>query len=314
MKTEAIVLTEERKVELREVDVRDIADDEILVECKINGICMLEVSLFTGTEKFGYPYPLGHEGVGEVVQCGKAVKGIEIGDYVTCHNWTRHQVVKASRAVVFKTPPEDPATALVEPVSCITGALYSYRIMPGDRVLVLGAGYMGLLNVIGLAHSPISELVVTDVRETSLNLAKSLGATHTIDSSTEAGKEELSRLRGQPFDLVVECAGVQATMDQATAMTRRGGRLAVFSWHHQPRSVNLGAWHGGGFTVVNSSPMISTDLSINQMERAVRLIECGMFDQNKLVTHRHSYRDAQEAMEIAAERREDYVKGVFLFD
>ena len=55
MKTEAILLTDERKVEVRETDIREITDDEILVECVANGICMLEVSLFTGTEKFGYP-------------------------------------------------------------------------------------------------------------------------------------------------------------------------------------------------------------------------------------------------------------------
>lgn len=314
MKTERIVLTAERKVEIQEIDIPEIADDEILVACVANGICMLEVSLFTGAEKFGYPYPLGHEGVGRVVKCGTNAKRIKEGDFVTCGNWTRHQILKESRALAFSKPPEDPAIAIVEPVSCITGALYSYDIMSGDRVLLLGAGYMGLLNVIGLAHSPISELVVTDVREKSLALAKSLGATHTINSGTEEGQAELQGLQRNPFDLVVECAGVQATMDQATRMARRGGRIGIFSWHHEPRMVDLGAWHGGGFTVVNSSPMISTDRSINNMERALRLIECGMFDQSQLVTHRHSYKDAQEAMELAAERRDDYVKGVFLFD
>ena len=314
MKTEAILLTDERKVEVRETDIREITDDEILVECVANGICMLEVSLFTGTEKFGYPYPLGHEGIGRAIKCGKNIRRIKEGDYVTCHNWTRHQIVRENRSFAFNAPPKDPATAIVEPVSCITGALYSYNIMAGDRVLLLGAGYMGLLNVIGLANSPISELVVTDIKEGNLELAKSFGATHTINTATDQGNAELEKLQGNPFDLVVECAGIQATMDQATKLTRRGGRLAVFSWHHQPRTVNLGAWHGGGFTVLNSSPMISTDRSVSSMERAMRLIECGMFDQSQLVTHRHSYRDAQEAMDLAAERRDDYIKGVFLFD
>lgn len=60
--------------------------------------------------------------------------------------------------------------------------------MPGDRVLVLGAGYMGLLNVIGLAHSPVSELVVTDIKEKNLELARSFGATHIINSGTDQGR------------------------------------------------------------------------------------------------------------------------------
>ncbi|MDA0789023.1 MAG: zinc-binding dehydrogenase [Proteobacteria bacterium] len=314
METEALVLTGERQVEIRGIDVPDIRDDEILVETVANGICMLEVSFFSGTERPRYPHLLGHEGIGRAAKVGGKVSKVKEGDFVVCRNWARHQVVNERNVLAFSKPPADPASTIVEPVSCVAGALYSYNIMSGDRVLVLGAGYMGLLNVIGLARCPIAELVVTDVKEHNLALARSYGATHTINTGTDAGREELQSLRSKPFDLVVECAGIQDTIDQATTLTRRGGRLGIFSWHHQPRTVNLGAWHGGGFTVVNSSPMINTDRSVSDMERAVRLIECGMFDQSQLVTHRHSYKDAQSAMELASERRDDYIKGVFLFD
>ena len=59
-----------------------------------------------------------------------------------------------------------------------------------------------------------------------------------------------------PFDLVVECAGIQETVDEGTRLTRPGGRLSIFSWHHQPRSVPLGAWHIKGLTVTNVGPAI----------------------------------------------------------
>ncbi len=314
MKTETLLLTAEREVQIREVDVPEIAGDQILVECVANGICMLEVSLFRGTEKSRYPYPLGHEGIGRAIQCGKDVKRIKEGDYVTCGNWTRHQVVSERAAFALSSPPEDPATTIVEPVSCIASALYSYNIMPGDRVLVLGVGYMGLLNVIGLTHSPISELVVTDLKEKNLQLARSFGATHAINAGANEGLAEIEELRRKPFDLVVECAGVSDTLDQATNLTRRGGRLSIFAWHHEPRAMDLGAWHGGGFTVLNSSPTINRDRSISNMERAVRLIDRGMFDQDQLITHRHSYKDVQEAMELADERPDEYIKSVILFD
>jgi len=314
VKTETIMLTAERKVEMRESDVHEINDDEVLVECVANGICMLEVSLFRGTEKFRYPLPLGHEGIGRALRCGKNVKRIKEGDYVTCHGWSRHQVMKEAGLFAFSRPPGDPASTLVEPVSCVAGALFHYNIMPGDRVLLLGSGYMGLLNVIGLAHSPISELVATDLKEKNLQLARSFGATHTINSATELGLAELEGLRRDPFDLVVECAGVQETLDQATKLTRAGGRLAIFSWHHEPRPMDLGTWHGRGFTVLNTAPMMSTDRSISTMERAMRLIERGMFDQSQLITHRHSLTDVQAAMELADERPDEYIKSVLLFD
>ena len=103
-------------------------------------------------------------------------------------------------------------------------------------------------------------------------------------------------------------------MDLATRLTRRGGRLAIFSWHHKARNVDLRAWHIGGFTVINASPQNSTDRSVNTFQRAIQLIECGMFDQSQLITHRHSYREAQEALELAAEKPDGYIKGVLLFD
>lgn len=314
MKTEVILLTDDRKVELREIDIPEISDDEILVECEANGICKLEVSVFTGAERFGYPIPLGHEGIGRVIQIGKNVKRVKEGDTVHCNSWARRQIIRESAIKLFETRPEDVATVLVEPVSCIVSALFSYNIMPGDRVLVLGAGYMGLLNIIGLAHSPISELVVTDIRDSNLKVAQSLGATRIINGSTDRGRSEIEALSRTPFDLVVECAEVQETVDLATKLTRRGGRLAIFSWHHTARTVDLRAWHIGGFTVINASPQNSTDRSVNTFQRAIHLIECGMFDQSQLITHRHSYREAQEAMELAAERPDGYIKGVLLFD
>ena len=312
LKTESIVLTAEREVEIREIDIPEIKDNQILIESVANGICMFEISLFTGTEKLRYPWSLGHEGVGRAIRCGKNVKTVKEGDYVNCSTWARHQIRDEDVVFAFKNPPRDPATALVEPVSCIASALPAYNITSGDRVLLLGAGYMGLLNVIGLAHTPISELVVTDIKQKNLELARSFGATHTINTGTEEGRAEMRELK--PFDLVVECAGIQETVDEGTRLTRQGGRLSIFSWHHQPRSVPLGAWHIKGLTVTNVGPAISSDLRINFMERAVRLIDCGMFDQSDLITHRHSWKDAQKSMELAAERRDDYIKGVFLFD
>jgi threonine dehydrogenase-like Zn-dependent dehydrogenase len=60
--------------------------------------------------------------------------------------------------------------------------------------------------------------------------------------------------------------------------------------------------------------MISTDHNVNHMQRAILLLESGLFDQRELVTHRHSVAQVQEAMELASERPPEYIKGVLLFD
>ena len=66
--------------------------------------------------------------------------------------------------------------------------------------------------------------------------------------------------------------------------------------------------------MLNASPFISTDRKISNLERAVRLMEPGVFDLSKLVTHRHPVSQVQETMELAVERPPEYIKGVLLFD
>jgi threonine dehydrogenase-like Zn-dependent dehydrogenase len=188
----------------------------------------------------------------------------------------------------------------------------SYDIVPGDRALVLGAGYMGLLNVQLLARCPLVELVVADVKPRNLELARRFGASEVIHAATPEGQERLRALKGR-FDLVVEAAGVPATLAQATDLVRPGGKLGIFAWHHEPRSVDLGTWHTQGLRVLNCAPNIGRDRSEETWDRAIRLLQRGTFDMSPLVTHRHPMEEVQAAMEIAAERPADYIKGVLTF-
>ena len=314
MKPYGVYFLEPGKSEIREINVSDPGPDQVQIRCVANGICMGEVSIFTGAERPNYPCLVGHEGIGVVAKVGANVKNLKEGDWVPCFKWSTAENLDARSIFKFGSRPRDPAVLITEPVACIVTALYSYNITPGDRVLLLGAGYMGLLNVQGLAHSPISELVVTDVKKRNLDLARSLGATEVIQPGTPAGDTRLKELKGRGFDLVVECAGVEATLKSATEYVRLGGRLAIFAWHHAPRSLDLGIWHLRGITVLNSAPNIGTDHNTNSFERAVRLMERGTIDKAKLISHRHSVADVQKAMELAAERKGDYIKGVLLFE
>jgi len=314
MKSYGIYFTEARKAEIREFDVPDPQPWQVQVRCVANGICMGEVNQFTGVEDPGYPRIVGHEGIGVVTKVGSGIKHLQEGDYVPSLAWTSLENRDAFNVRPFRKPPADPAVVLTEPVACIVSALYSYNITPGDRVLVMGAGFMGLLNVQGLAHSPIDELVVTDVKADNLELARKYGATEVIQTGTADGDARLEELKQRPFDLVVECAGVESTIGIAPLLVRTGGRLSIFAWHHGFRPVDLGTCHIRGLALLNSAPGIGTDHNVDTFERAQRLIERGVFDLNDLVTHRHSYRDVSEAMAIAARRPREYIKGVLLFD
>jgi threonine dehydrogenase-like Zn-dependent dehydrogenase len=310
-----LFISKKRTMEIREEPLADPSDDEIQVACLANGICMWEVSLFLDLEpeKFPLPWRAGHEGVGIVTKVGRSVSGIREGERVVCREWATASNMKAGGAVRYRRHHDDPATAIAEPVMCVATALNAYEIAAGDRVLLLGAGYMGLLNVQGLARCPIAELVVTDVKKENLELARRFGATRTIDTSTDEGRREQDDLSREPFDLTIDAAGVDATIQAAPRLTRTGGRIAIFAWHHARRSIDLGLWHFGGFRVLNAAPLIGTDSAIDTFERAVRLIDAGLFDQRALITHRHPFTQAQEALDLAAERPAGYIKGVLTF-
>ena len=313
MKTQVVYFTAPHKLEWREMDVPDPAPGEVQVKCVANGICMLEVSIYLGKESW-YPSPAGHEGVGRVIKVGKDVTALKEGDWVATSRWAMIENLPAAGLARLSRAPADPSVFLIEPAACVVTALYSYDITAGDRVLLLGAGYMGLINVQALAHCPLAELVVTDVKAENLALSREYGATEVINSATDAGKARLEELKQRPFDLVIEAAGVESTIQMAGALTRPGGRLSIFAWHHGLRTVDMTPWHLRGLKVLNSAPGIGTDHNISSMQRAVYLLERGLFDMRKMVTHRHPIKDVAAAMEIAAKRPADYRKGVLLFD
>lgn len=313
MKSLAVFFTKPHETELREWDCPDPGPGQVQVRCVANGICMGEVSLFTGLQHSHYPRPVGHEGIGVVTKVPRDVTHLAEGDYVDCFGWSTYQNIDAYRVSKFRRQPADPAVLLTEPAACVVTALYSYNITPGDRVLLLGAGYMGLLNVQGLSRYPLQDLVVVDLKPHNLELARKFGATEVIHAGSDEGQKRLEQLRLEPFDLVIEAAASPRTLQSAGDYCRQGGRLAIFSWHHEPRMVDMGVWHIKGLTVLNSAPGIGTDHNVNSMVRAVQLLERGVFDMRELVTHRHRVRDVQEAMELSVARPENYIKGVLLF-
>src|SRR5262249_510 len=155
---------------------------------------MFEVSLFTGAEPTEFPREVGHEGIGVVEKVGKSVRRLKEGDLVTCGKWRTVQNAPAWSARLIPHPPPDHSTFLVEPANSVVVAVRSYDIGPGGRVLVLGAGYMGLLNGQLLGRCPLAELVVADVKPRNLELARQFGATEVINAGTARGQARLKEL------------------------------------------------------------------------------------------------------------------------
>lgn len=305
MRTAAVFIVAPRRAEVREIDVGDPAPCEVQVRCVANGICLGEVSLFNDVETHRWPLPriVGHEGVGVVTKVGAGVTTHREGDWVVCREWARDWNRPAAQATRLSRPPPDPATFLAEPCECVVNALHACPVEPGDRVCLVGAGFMGLLNLQALRRTLASHVLVLERNEARHDLARAFGA-HDVRAATD----EADR-----FDLAIEAAGAPAALDLATRLVRPGGRLSLFAWHHRPTPVALGDWHLKGLRVANTAPAVVADVRRDFMARTVALMERGVFDLSRLVTHRHAARDAQAAMELASARPTDYIKGALDF-
>lgn len=180
------VMVEPYRMELRLARIPEPADDEILIKIKYVGICGSDLEAYRGTrapEFISIPARLGHEVAGTVERVGRMVQGINVGDKVTCrYVWGAYaQYITCKPFNVLVLPPDYPmkAASLTEILPSVLHACELGRIDNTKNVLIMGQGVSGLtLTQAVRLYSP-RNLVVTDLYDKNLALARKFGATHT---------------------------------------------------------------------------------------------------------------------------------------
>ncbi len=308
MSNKTLRYLDDGSIELFEREVPDPGTDEIQIEGGACGICSWDVV----TAKLGnqmHPMaPPGHEGVGYVAKIGDGVTGFKEGDRVAGGGFANVRNLSAQR--VFKIPESDLPDEywIVEPVSCAVTGIDHCQIQPGNRIGVVGCGFMGLLILQGLLRYPLDDLIVLDIVQSRLDLAQQLGVGEVYNTA-EADLQDLSReLKSREIDVVVDTSGSQAGLDLSTDIVKRGGRINLFGWlKGQTASFDPTKWHLGGFTVVNSAPASKLR---DTFEPAIRLIHKGIIDLKPLVTHTATLEDYPDLMAQIVAGDESYIKGV----
>ncbi len=314
MKTDAVRFVKPGQLDITQIEVPDLGPGQVLVEVKANGICRGDINFFAGRFKRPFPFFFGHEPSGIVAEVGAEVKGLEPGDKVALlgsPSMMRHHV--AASSLVIKIPDqsvEDLATWISEPVGCAVNGVQGSGFKAGDKVALLGCGYMGLLVLQGMPRETFSRLIVADPNEKSLALARAFGAEETYNPD-ETDLPALAEEMGG-FDVVVEASGAKGTLSLATDMLRRGGTLNIFGCHVEEESVPTVKWHMMGLKVLNTAPGFADDFLIC-FRAAVALMAKGRINQKPLISHRFPFSESQKALEVAAAGGEGYIKGVITF-
>jgi threonine dehydrogenase-like Zn-dependent dehydrogenase len=295
-------------IELLDIDIDDPQAGEIQVAGGACGICSWDIATAKYGSKMSPMAPPGHEGVGYVAKVGAGVSGLKEGDRVAGGGFATLRNLSAERVYKIPESTSDDTLWIVEPVSCAVTGLDQCQLRPGDKVVLIGCGFMGLLILQGLLHSFAGEVIALDINPDRLELAQKLGVGQAYNAAEVDRDELVHGLRSQEIDVVVDTSGSQQGLDLATDIVKRGGRINLFGWIKGERAnFDPTKWHLGGFTIVNSSPSAKIR---DPFPVAIDMIHRGIFDLKPLVTHTISLSEYPQLMQKIIAGEPSYIKGV----
>ena len=289
-----------------------IGVNQALVRVISNGVCASDLPAWADPHD-PHPIYLGHEPVGEVVATGPGLD-IPVGTMVTGRigpSFAELAVADANDLVVV---PEgvDPTYVLGEPLGCAAEAFRRTPLRLGDRVVVVGSGFMGLVMLQLLSRSPQSALLAVDPRQDARAAALRNGADACLDPA-EVPAGWLDGEGSHPFDVVVEATGTQAGLSLAAALVRPHGVITILGYHPGERVVDLGLWNWKALDVVNGH-VRDRALLRHSTENAVKMLSSGRIDPSRLVTHAFSLAGVDEAFKALRDKPDGFIKAVIVID
>ncbi len=323
MLAKGVFVEEYMKLSVREYDVPEPKAGEVMIKTMACGLCCWDSWLYRGVNAPGpYPYVIGHEGVGIVERVGDLVTNFKPGDKVFCgsgNNEMMCEYATVPETGLVKLPDDTTEWEKVvfEPTCCVTNLLNITDIHMGDHVVLVGAGYMGLLTLQALTRaSQAGRITVFELREDRRKMAEAYGPSEVLDPESAAGKKVIAEIiAAGGADVVIDFGASDSGFHLADSMTKQAGKLTIGSFHRNDVSFNGTKWHLGGLYVYNLAPMSNPHFK-EIVPRTYAMIQRGVFEPGKLVTHTAYYEDldAMETMfQRACDKEDGYMKGAILF-
>jgi L-iditol 2-dehydrogenase len=304
--------------------------EEVVAEVDSAGICGTDLHIYLDEFETAPPVTIGHEFSGRIVEVGKSVQDWNPGDRVTAGTYfstcghcryccggrpnlcperqsigskrdgafARYIVVPAKN--LYRVPDEVDleSAALTEPLACtVHGVLSVAKVQAGDNVAITGPGPIGLLasQLAKVAGATVA-MLGTEVDHARLELAKQLGADHTLDVSGVADIQTLIQdlFHAEGADLVIECSGARSAADTLLQLVRRGGRFCQMGLFGNPIHWNQDLVCYKELTVTGTNAHVAS-----AWPRALKLMAEGRVKVRRLVTHRFSLSAWDQALKAA---------------
>jgi L-iditol 2-dehydrogenase len=335
------VLVEPGTIEFKETDPPSPGPEEVVMKVERIGICGSDVHVYHGLHPNArYPLIQGHESAGTVVRVGKDVEGLKPGDKITftpqmvcghCYMCTHgmyhicqslqvmgfqppgaaQEYLLLPAANVVKLPADLPFDlgALVEPVAVAVHAVSKAKLESGQRAIVLGAGPIGNLVAQVAKARGADKVLITDLSDFRLDLARQCG----LDVALNPQKEDLGQAIQTHFgpdkaDLIFECVGLQATVEQALTHARKGSTIVLVGVFGRKPVVDLMLVQNRELTLVGTQMYQRADY-----EQAIQLIAEGHLHLETLITNHFKFTDYPAAYDYIEANQDKAMKVMIKF-
>lgn len=325
-------------IRVEEVEIPKINEEEILIKVRATAVCGTDLRIFKfGHFKIpqGAKRVLGHEIAGEIVEVGSKVKGYTVGMKVAtppnvgcgtcpacikgfnqmCPDYEAFGIsmdggfqeymkipafaVRAGNVVPIPEGVSFEEAAITEPLSCCYNSYKALNTVPGDTVLVVGAGPIGALHVMMNRLAGATKVIVADISQERLDELKNLGADVTINSSEKDLVEEVKKAtNGVGADVIITACSVPDLQRQALEMAAVHGRINFFGGLPKGKeevTLNTNLIHYKELIALGT-----TGSSIADYYASLQIVASKKIDAKALVSATFSVEETVKAFEYAA--------------
>jgi L-iditol 2-dehydrogenase len=342
----AMMLTGIRRMEMKDIPTPDLSNDhEVKIRMSVVGVCGSDIHYYVsgkiGSQVVQYPFAVGHEGAGIVVETGAAVTRVKPGDRIAIEPampcWEcdqcksgRHHTCRKLRflgcpgqadgcLMEYIVMPETSCiaidrnlsldeAAISEPLAIGVYAVKKSIPMAGSTIGILGSGPIGMSVFLAAKAEGCSRVYMTDRLDGRLQTVKQSGAFYTGNIENEDVTQQILQQEPLMLDAVFECCGKQEALDQAFQLIKPGGKIMIVGI---PEFDN---WR------VPSDIARRKEITIQNIRRQVDCVEqalhymsAGSIDVGPMATHRFSFSETEKAFELVSGYEDGVMKAMIDF-
>ena len=336
------IMTAPKEITFQNIPIPEPSKNQVLLRIRRIGICGSDIHVYHGMHPFtSYPVTQGHEVSGEIVKLGEDVKDFHIGQKVTvepqvycgkCYPCTHGKynlcehlkvmgfqttgtaseyfAVEASKVTSLPDNMSFDDGEMIEPLAVTIHAAKRFPDLKGAKVAILGSGPIGILLSQSVKALGAEKVLITDISDYRLELAKKVGVDYALNSKTrDLGDMMIEAFGPDKADVIYDCAGNDVTMGQAIKYARKGSTIILVAVFSKMANIDL--------AVLNDHELdLNTSMMYTHVDYvdAIRLVSEGKIQLKPLQTKHFPFKEYMAAYQYIDDNRETTMKVIIDVD